>query len=543
MNRASKSEVNSHRCAGRPAAAGSPAKRIEAIAKLGAALAGGGLCAIGWSTGGRNGVAISPTSDSRLIGIARAALDALDNRLACDAAATNGSIAKIQLSNRELGAIADEKIVEEAGVQIAAAGFYAADGTVRVAWISPMARPHEEIEAALEIAGGATLSEIAAATECGAHRYWRLRAADAGARIAAAKRELAGMRAEMAALDAAAARARRFPPRERMARFGALVAKAAACDDWVAAIADGGTLRIAAAADGLSVPGSPAPDGALAECFRAQSATECANGAGRSDYPEAKIFRGPFVCLPFSTGAIALGGRGAAAPGARARAEALVRRFDPIVRMWALEAEAEQRSTLVNRLALRMFNAIDEERARIARDLHDDQAQLLAAAKIALAGGREEARAILHRVEDELRRKTRELRPAALGHNSLGEAIAREFERLERAGVKARLSAGSAAATIPRAIQQVCFQVVREALSNVIRHARAKSVEVAIEFRNGAARIAISDDGRGLRPATPREGGGLAGIRERLELMGGRLQIESKPGGMTAAAEIPAPHP
>ncbi len=136
-----------------------------------------------------------------------------------------------------------------------------------------------------------------------------------------------------------------------------------------------------------------------------------------------------------------------------------------------------------------MFAAIDEERARIARDLHDDQAQLLAAAKIALDGPPDAARAIFKQVESELRRKTRELRPASIGNGSLDEAIEREFERLNRAGVRAKLvhlDNGGAAEKISRPVQQLCFQIVREALSNVIRHARAKSVQITIENNHAA---------------------------------------------------------
>ena len=188
-----------------------------------------------------------------------------------------------------------------------------------------------------------------------------------------------------------------------------------------------------------------------------------------------------------------------------------------------------------------MFAAIDEERARIARDLHDDQAQLLAAAKIALDGPPEAARSIFKQVEEELRRKTRELRPTSIGNASLDEAIEHEFGRLNRAGVQAKfvyLGNGGTAENISRPVQQLCFQVVREALSNVIRHARAKSVQVKIESIHAAARVSISDDGRGIDNAKG-EGTGLTGVRERLELMGGTLIVESRAGRTTVVAEIP----
>jgi len=207
-----------------------------------------------------------------------------------------------------------------------------------------------------------------------------------------------------------------------------------------------------------------------------------------------------------------------------------------------MEREAARRDLLVRQLALRMFAAIDEERARIARDLHDDQAQLIAAAKIALDGRREAARSILKQVEEELRRKTRELRPVTIADASLDEAIEGEFARLHRAGVTAKLVHSvhdGAAEKISRPVQQLCFQVVRETLSNVIRHARAKSVEITIDSTDAAARVSVTDDGCGIAANLEGEGIGLAGVRERLELMGGSLRVQSQAGRTTVIAEIP----
>jgi signal transduction histidine kinase len=207
----------------------------------------------------------------------------------------------------------------------------------------------------------------------------------------------------------------------------------------------------------------------------------------------------------------------------------------------AMERDAGAQRGLVQRLALRMFTAIDDERARIARDLHDDQAQLLAAAKIALEGGREEARAIFKQIEIELRRKTRELRPATLGRATLDEGIERELRRVAGAGIIAKLLHAREADEneISRPVQQLCFQVVREALSNVIRHARASSVEVVVERTCGSARVSVIDDGCGIDTRKEGEGIGLAGVRERLELMGGSLSVESREGRTIILAEIP----
>jgi two-component system NarL family sensor kinase len=250
------------------------------------------------------------------------------------------------------------------------------------------------------------------------------------------------------------------------------------------------------------------------------------------------MFSGPYVCIPFADGAIALASRDG--HGSASDAEAIVARLAPLVATWVMERDASRRSTLMRQLALRMFAAVDDERARLVRELHDDQAQLLAAAKIALDGRGEAARAIFKRVENELRRKTRELRPATIGNASLDEAIEHEFARLGSAGITGKLIHAGGSEKISRPVQQLCFQVVREALSNVIRHARAKSVEVTIERIDTAARISVIDDGSGIRAGDDHEKGvGLAGVRERLALMGGTLTVDSRAGRTTVAAEIP----
>ena len=314
-------------------------------------------------------------------------------------------------------------------------------------------------------------------------------------------------------LDEAVAAARRAPPSERFGRFGELVAGGAGFDQWVVAVADGGALIVAASSSGLKEFDLGETDSALGESFRRRIVI--ARWRDREDgivdrakqYFEDKMFGGSYVCIPFEAGAIALASRDGRASAAKA--EAIVERLAPFASSWVMERDASRRSQLVRQLALRMFAAIDEERARIARDLHDDQAQLLAAAKIALEGRREAARSIFKQVEEELRRKTRELRPATIGNASLDEAIEREFVRLNRAGVKAKLFHlvhGGAAEKISRPVQQLCFQVVREALSNVIRHAHAKSVQVTIESTDAAARVSVSDDGsRHQRQARARE--------------------------------------
>lgn len=206
--------------------------------------------------------------------------------------------------------------------------------------------------------------------------------------------------------------------------------------------------------------------------------------------------------------------------------------------MAAISAELAQQRAATAKLALRMFNAVDEESARIARDLHDEQAQLIAAAQIALETGGAEARAIFRRASDELRRTIRGLKAAALGERSLARALRAEFKLMADAGIKGKLTLGPGAKRLSRGARQLCWQVAREALSNVIRHSHASRVEVAISRRRGSAVISIADDGRGI-PSKIGQTGGLGGLSERLRMTGGNLAIESAPGATRIVAEIP----
>jgi signal transduction histidine kinase len=94
---------------------------------------------------------------------------------------------------------------------------------------------------------------------------------------------------------------------------------------------------------------------------------------------------------------------------------------------------------------------------------------------------------------------------------------------------------------LTRPVQQLCYQVAREALVNVVRHANASRVEIGVEKRGATVRLSILDDGTGIGTARGASGIGLDGLRERLEFMGGRLLIASKAGSTRLVAEIPEP--
>jgi signal transduction histidine kinase len=480
-----------------------------------------------------------------------ALLDALANRLT-DAVAAGGmkrarrspspieSIERIALSSDEIDRIARIKKISDRH-QAAAMALTDGVSAVRIAIVAGADRARGELEASLELMARAVIGEITLGAARASLEFWRTHGAESGRQAAGARQELVRERAATNYLDEAVAVAQRAQPTERFSRFGQLVAGGAGFDQWVVAVADSGSFIVAASSSGQK-QFDLGETSALAESFqrriviaRWRDRDEAAADRSRQ-YFEDKMFGGPYVCIPFEAGSIALASRDARASAATA--EAIVERLAPFAAAWMLEREAARRTRLVRQLALRMFAAIDEERARIARDLHDDQAQLLAAAKIALDGPPDAARSIFKQVEDELRRKTRELRPTTLGNSSLDQALEREFGRLNRAGVTATLTHSGAAERVSRPVQQLCFLVSREALSNVIRHARAKSVQVTIETSDASVRVSVADDGCGLS-ANQDEGIGLAGVRERLELMGGRLTLESHAGGTTVVAEIP----
>lgn len=529
--------------------------RIVAIAKLGVNMLAAERCAIAFQSSGADPgkVVFAPPGNSRWDALTNEVLVALGHRLG-DTAAAGGtrrarstsrsieSLEKLALSERELDSIAKAGQMDKA-LRLATSTFSDGASAVRIAMVVRADRAGCELEASLQLIARAVFSELTLAAARSSLEFWRNHGAESGRQAVGAKRELGRERAATNQLDDAVAAARRARPGERFGCFGELVAGGAGFDQWMVAVADGGSFVVAASSSGRK-QFDLGEASALAESFRRRiviarwrdrNENEIAVARG-GRYSEDKIFGGSYVCIPFEAGAIALGSRDAHASAADA--EAIVERLAPFVAGWVMEREAARRGALVRQLALRMFAAIDEERARIARDLHDDQAQLLAAAKIALGSRREAARVILKQVEEELRRKTRELRPATLGNASLDDAIERELARLKSTGVTATLIHSGPAGKFSRPVEQLCFQIAREALSNVIKHAHANSVQIKVEKIDSAARLSISDDGCGISSGNS-DGIGLAGARERLELMGGKLTVHSRAGRTTVVAEIP----
>lgn len=208
--------------------------------------------------------------------------------------------------------------------------------------------------------------------------------------------------------------------------------------------------------------------------------------------------------------------------------------------------EAERRRSASAALA-----AQEEERARVARELHDQVNQSLTAVLLRLEALRADAppefeteiasvKELAHRATDELLVVARQLRPTALDDLGLKAAIAGLAAQLERPGQTVRFtSEGNPARLTPEA-QLVIYRVSQEALGNAIRHSGADRITLSLRIDADTARLEVSDNGSGFTFEESTSGLGLGGMRERSLLVNGQLEIESRPGkGTTIRLAVP----
>jgi signal transduction histidine kinase len=202
----------------------------------------------------------------------------------------------------------------------------------------------------------------------------------------------------------------------------------------------------------------------------------------------------------------------------------------------------------------RVVDAQELERGRLARELHDETGQALTSILLSLKALEErlegeDARAAAHEVRElvvstlqDVRRLAVELRPSALDDFGLVAALERLTQSFsEQTGIVVDFEA-ALPERLPEEVETALYRTVQECLTNVVKHARAGRVSVLLRRRNGSVAAVVEDDGAGFDPALGREGGfGLVGMRERLALLGGRLEIESGDRGTTVAASVPAP--
>lgn len=237
---------------------------------------------------------------------------------------------------------------------------------------------------------------------------------------------------------------------------------------------------------------------------------------------------------------------------ARANQELEQRVADRTRELAAVNARLEDRERLRAQLLRKVISAQEDERRRVARELHDETSQTLAAlgmgvdaelarctdppAKAHLA----ELRALVDRMHQELGRLIVNLRPSVLDDLGLGAAIHWLAERhLSAAGIAVRCELKDLDLRLTSEAETAVFRAVQEAIANIVRHAHAESVLIQGSVERGHLTIEIEDDGEGFDPETAvgthgsLRGIGLLGMQERMEILGGTLTLESEPGAGT----------
>src|SRR5688500_17095958 len=201
----------------------------------------------------------------------------------------------------------------------------------------------------------------------------------------------------------------------------------------------------------------------------------------------------------------------------------------------------------------RVLAAQEEERAWIARELHDDLIQRVAmighdleqlergggAEPVRLAGIREE----LHDLAGEIRRLAHRMHPAVLDHLGLSAALVQLVAEFEQLGLRVDMDSALPADAVAPAVSTCLYRVAQEALRNVVRHSGAGRAQLRLRPDGRGVLLEVEDAGRGFDPASSnaRAGLGLTSLSERIRLVQGRLSIRSEPGlGTRISAWAPA---
>jgi signal transduction histidine kinase len=238
----------------------------------------------------------------------------------------------------------------------------------------------------------------------------------------------------------------------------------------------------------------------------------------------------------------------------------LTREFNQMVENRSrVESEMLESERTLKALSDRLLVVQEQERTRIAREIHDDLGQSLTALKMDVVGLmqrtsdtspagaaiRERVLTTLDATVKSVQRIASELRPSILDDLGLAAAVeseARSFE--ERTGIECEVSLPDEAGRVSSVVASAVYRIIQEALTNVARHSNAARVELRVRFRDSDVLVEVRDDGRGI---TSQEVGsarslGLIGIRERAELVGGSARFEGIAGrGTIVSIRIPMP--
>ena len=208
--------------------------------------------------------------------------------------------------------------------------------------------------------------------------------------------------------------------------------------------------------------------------------------------------------------------------------------------------EAERR-----RASHATLSAQEEERARVARDLHDQVNQSLTGVLLRLEAARAaappeleaeivETSTLAHLAMDELLAVARQLRPTALDDLGLSAAIAGQIEQLGGSDIEATFEVEGDMGGLDPDVQLVIYRVSQESLGNAVRHSGADHIDISLKRDPAKVELLVKDDGSGFTFDEANSGLGLGGMRERAILVGGELAIESRPGfGTTVQLIVP----
>ena len=225
-------------------------------------------------------------------------------------------------------------------------------------------------------------------------------------------------------------------------------------------------------------------------------------------------------------------------------------RADAVERLVASEIrDAARRETL-----RRVVEAQERERRRLAIELHDETGQSLAAVLMGLrrleeasdpatvSATVEEVRATVVNAVQELRALAVELRPKALDDFGLAPALERLIDTYSRrTGLTVESHLGGLESRLPEPVESALYRIAQEALTNIAKHAGASAVSVVTRRDGARLTMVVEDNGTGFEATAPADGLGLVSMRERAELLGGSLRVESSPDqGTTLVVEVPA---
>jgi signal transduction histidine kinase len=324
-------------------------------------------------------------------------------------------------------------------------------------------------------------------------------------------------------------------------------------DDLVVAASAGVTDR---AATGMRVPVAASTTGEVLESRTVQRIADADAqlriSAAQLGAPGAKTaLLAPLVYRGRGLGVLAAFDRGSEAAGFTADDEMTLRAFAASAATAVALAQTVQQDRLRHSL-----DAAEAERRRWARELHDETLQGLGGLRVLLSSTlrrlepgdaadllREGVGEVEREIEN-LRAIITELRPAALDELGLApaiEALVARVSAVEGLTVDADLDVERDGRMLGPELETTVYRLVQEALTNVAKHARAVHARVGVTLASGRVEVEISDDGAGFDPTVARSGFGLAGMRERVELSGGQLEITPSVAGTTVRAVIPLP--